>query len=262
MSLVLEIPPAVTQEFSLMIQSVGLTNGVRMISAARTPLRADALPAAGRGGAIVMSAGLGWIVPPVSAPMAELSFATLWMSFGVARWLLPRLPVGAHDVGGAFGPRAIAELFGLAVIGRVVGSIIGSGLDLLVFSEWVLRFGVSERLGTPTSLILMATNTEVGAVAKAWWFGGIEPDVWRWWWTAVPVVVAPLGARFVGVQARQRVVGFLLVSIVVRFVASVVIVPADTPSRASLCAGTFLAGAVAVVSLSGAVRGVAVEGHG
>lgn len=256
MTLVLGIPPAVARDFALMIQSVGMTAAAWTIVATRTPVRSDAIPAAALGGAVGMVAGLGWIAPFVAAPVAKLFFTSLWLSFGVALWLHQRQPVSEHEVGAAFGPGAHAGLFGVGVIGGIVGSITGSGLDLLTFSVLVLRFGVSERLGTPTSVVLMASNAVVGAVAKGWWLDGIEPAVWSWWLAAVPVVVvgAPLGARFVRVQPRRRIVGFLLVSIVVQFVASVVIVPANTPRLIGLCAVTFLTGAAAFLALAGAGR--------
>jgi len=80
-------------------------------------------------------------------------------------------------------------------IGGIFTSLGGSGLDICSFSILTLLFGVSERIATPTSIILMAGNT---LVAFLWVgvSGTINTSCWGMWMACIPVVVvgAPLGS--------------------------------------------------------------------
>lgn len=57
----------------------------------------------------------------------------------------------------------------------------GSGLDILVFSLLVLRFGISEAVATPTSVILMGLNAAVGFAWKGGAGSGMASEVWGYW---------------------------------------------------------------------------------
>ena len=50
----------------------------------------------------------------------------------------------------------------LGVVGGTFSALAGSGVDICSFSVLCLLFRVSEKVATPTSVVLMAINTCVG----------------------------------------------------------------------------------------------------
>jgi uncharacterized membrane protein YfcA len=98
-------------------------------------------------------------------------------------------------------------------IGGVFTSLGGSGLDICSFSMLTLLFGVSERIATPTSIILMAGNT---LVAFLWVgaSGSINSACWGMWMACIPVVVigAPLGS-ILSSHWHRLVIALLVVAI-------------------------------------------------
>jgi len=132
----------------------------------------------------------------------------------------------------------------------VISSITGSGLDIVTFSLLVLRLRISEKIATPTSVVLMGCNALVGALYRGQIQGELAPAAWNYWWVCVPIVVvgAPFGARFIKDKSRLYVSALLYGSILVQFVAAILIVPRAMPdwdSRLRLLAfsaAIFLAG--------------------
>ena len=74
-------------------------------------------------------------------------------------------------------------------MGGIVSSLTGSGLDIMTFTLLTLYFRVSEKVATPTSVVLMAGNAVVGFV----WRGAVQRqlplEAWNFWYVCIPVVV-------------------------------------------------------------------------
>lgn len=64
-----------------------------------------------------------------------------------------------------------------------------SGIDICTFSILTLLFRVSEKIATPTSVVLMALNTLLGFIYRQLVMGGVEPAAVRFFTVCVPVVV-------------------------------------------------------------------------
>ena len=64
-----------------------------------------------------------------------------------------------------------------------------SGIDICTFSILTLLFRVSEKVATPTSVVLMAINTLVGFMYRQLAMGGVEREAIRFFTVCVPVVV-------------------------------------------------------------------------
>ena len=54
-------------------------------------------------------------------------------------------------------------------LGGIFSAITGSGVDICSFSMLSLLFRVSEKVSTPTSIVLMAINTCVGTYSKLYY---------------------------------------------------------------------------------------------
>jgi len=244
MTLGFGIAPSTARDFSLMIQAVGMTAASVAIFSARIPVAVKALIPAIAGGALGVVLGLEYIAPNLPPAFAKMTFASVWLAFAGALYLMNRDHDRAVNLSLDNAPGWAFPVLALGgVAGGVVTSITGSGLDILTFALLVLLFRVSEKVATPTSVVLMASNAAVGALWKGTLGAGLAPDAWDYWWVCVPVVVigAPMGARFIANKSRAFIVGLLSVSIAVQFIAAIFIIP-QTPTLLLYSAAVFLMG--------------------
>lgn len=105
-------------------------------------------------------------------------------------------------------------LFFTGFVGGICSAMGGSGLDICSFSVLTLLFCVSERVATPTSIVLMALNSIVAFLWRDLYSHAIDPESWRMWLCCVPVVCicAPLGALLMS-HWHRLVIAFLVVVI-------------------------------------------------
>jgi uncharacterized protein len=244
MTLGFGIAPGTARDFSLMIQAVGMSAASIAIFSARIPVAFKALIPAISGGALGVVLGLEYVAPVLPPAFAKMTFASVWLSFAGALFLMNREGDRAVVADLSDAPSWAFPVLALGgVVGGVVTSITGSGLDILTFALLVLLFRVSERVATPTSVVLMASNAVVGALWKGTLGAGLAVEAWDYWWVCVPVVVigAPMGARFIATKSRAFIVGILTVSIAVQFIAAICIIP-QTGTLMLYSAAVFLIG--------------------
>jgi len=246
MTLLLGISPAVARDFSHLIQSVGMTAASLTILLGGIAVHRPTLLYAGFSGAVGVVLSLSFVahlIPPVPA---KLMFTSVWLSFGACLafivFVARTRPV---ETFACTGWRPILVLLVAGLVGGLISGIFGTGLDILVFSVIVLVFGLHERVATPTSVILMAGNSLV-AVAWRELLPFTEPmaaQAWAYWYACVPVVAigAPLGALFIARRSRTFIAGLLMVSILVQYGLSLVVLPIDA-ALMGLSLATFAAG--------------------
>lgn len=228
MTLGFKIPPSTARDFSLMIQAVGMSAASAAILWNRIPIVWRALAPAILGGSIGIVLGLEYIAPLIPPAFAKMTFASAWLSFAGALYLMNRNENRSTIPDLSQAPKWYPYVLTLGgVLGGVITSITGSGLDILTFALLVLLFRVDEKVATPTSVILMASNAVVGSLWKASYGAGLAPEAWDYWWVCVPVVVvgAPLGARWIAGMTRVFISRLLTSSILIQFIAAVVIIP-------------------------------------
>lgn len=229
MTLGFGIQPAVARDFSLLIQSVGMTAAAITIFAMRTRVVPQALIWSSIGGAIGIVIGLEFIAPLLTPAFAKMLFTSAWLSFAFALYWINRYRDREVHLGITnFLPRHAVLLVVTGVVGGIVSGITGSGLDIATFALLVLRLRICESVATPTSVVLMGINACVGAL----WKGQsgtmtLDPQAWNYWWVCVPIVVigAPAGAAFIKTRSRHFVARLLYASIAIQFVAALIIVP-------------------------------------
>lgn len=261
MTLLFAIPPMIARDFGLMCQTVGMGAAALVVLTRRTPIATDALRWAAPAGIVGLAFGLRFVAPHLSGPAVKIFFCSLWAAFALAHVRASRHSRAARaerdDHTARTDHAARADLADHAerapttsrswlavagLLGGVVSSLVGTGLDIVVFSVLVLRLGVSETVATPTSVVLMAIGSAFGFALRAL-DGGPAPDAWAYWWTCVPVVVvgAPLGARFIEGRGRVFLSRLLYVSIVGQLVGALVLLPL-TPMLVLFGLATFVAG--------------------
>ena len=137
---------------------------------------------------------------------------------------------------------------GTGFLGGIFSAVSGSGVDICSFSVLSLLFRVSEKVSTPTSIVLMAINTCVGEFIAArpvtflchssillsgfYWrqfmtVGGAEEEAWGYLIVCVPIVVvfAPLGSIISSHFHRQVLAAFVYLTDTAALITGLVVVP-------------------------------------
>lgn len=197
MTLAFDVSPVVARDFSFMIQSVGMTCAAFTIFCMGVRLEYNALLFCTLGGVLGLYLGLEHIAPEMDPPMKKIFFVCVWFAFAAALYILNR------DYGRrsflevpAFKPWKGAVLVAAGVAGGIFSAISGSGIDICSFAVLTLLFRVSEKVATPTSVVLMAINTVVGYMFREFYYDAISLEAKEFLYACMPVVCvgAPLGA--------------------------------------------------------------------
>jgi uncharacterized membrane protein YfcA len=265
MTLLFNIDPSIARDFSLMIQSVGMIAASITIFALGIQVEKRALIFGTIGGATGICLGLTFIAPQVSPPMAKVFFTSLWLSFAFALLLINRYKNRPTvDAIANHNSMSAAALIIAGMAGGMVSSITGSGLDILIFAVLVLYFRVSEKVATPTSVVLMGINALTGFFYKDFALGGMAEAAWDYWYVCVPIVVvgAPLGSYVIKRMHRHSIAWILYISIFTQYIAAILIIP-HTTELWIFNIGTFLTGSVifAVIAKTGAIKKTWLPGH-
>ena len=191
--------PTLGRDFSLAIQSIGMTSATLFILCRRQPIEWPMLRWAVLGSAIGTPIGVLLLAPLVSGLFIKVLFAVVWCSFGVLHLYRVKefvqhegLAPGAHRF-----DRNAGFLVGL-LAGATVSSITGVGVDMVLYAVLVLLCQADLKIAIPTSVIIMTFISLFGLVTKTL-FGSLQPGVFENWLGAAPVVIlgAPLGAFIV-----------------------------------------------------------------
>ncbi|HEX5023710.1 MAG TPA: sulfite exporter TauE/SafE family protein [Agriterribacter sp.] len=246
MTLVFKIHPAEARNFSLAIQSVGMTAASLWIIAQKVKIERSYLRLCFIGGTIGLIAGTYFIVPLTTPAYSKMLFVSFWLSFGIALYVVNyyRRRLIRTTLPALTGYQQ-AELVGIGFTGGILSAILGSGIDICTFAFITMKYNLSEKVATPTSVLLMASNAITGFLLHRLVINDIQPVVYNYWLVSIPVVMmgAPLGAFVVSRAKRLHIVNFLCTVIVVQFVGAMLII---NPSGKLLyfSAGSFLAGII------------------
>lgn len=228
----LHIPPQDAKLFSLAIQSVGMTAASAVIIYANIQVEWRVIRWATLGGlfGMVVGAALAPYLPP---PVLKMSFTAMIGSFAVT--LLALNAHGErffHSQLSLFGGRERIFLVVIGFCGGTMGGLIGNGIDIMAFSLIVLLFRLSEKVATPTSVILMAINAIVGFAWHVLVLDNPETRLWTpqvqaYWLAAIPVVVvgAPMGAMLCSWLERITIARILIGLVTLEVISSLLIIP-------------------------------------
>ncbi len=238
----LHIPPYDARNFSLAIQSVGMGAASLSILWLRVPIERRALLYAGVPGIAGVIFGAYYVAPFVPPVIVRTSFTVLVTSLGVALLLVNREQGAGRNQGLTwFGGRERIILMSAGFLGGIVSALVGTGANSVAFMVMVLLFRVSEKIVTPTTVILMTMATIPGFLIHLFWLKDFSPAVMGYWLAAVPVVAvgAPLGALICSHMSRTAIVNVLLILIALEFVSTLLLVPIS-PAVLFASAGTLL----------------------
>lgn len=234
MTLLFDIAPNVARNFSLAIQSVGMTAAALWIVAHRIPIERTYLSLGLVGGTGGIVFGTFFIAPYVPAAYSKMLFVSFWLSYGLALFLLNH--VWQRSTRTTLPVLTTAqrwEIMGVGIIGGILSAILGNGLDICTFAFVTLKYRLSEKIATPTSVVLMASNAVVGFFLHGAILQDMQPEAIDYWLVSVPVVLfgAPLGAYVVSKLHRLVIASLLYLIIAAQFVGALLII---RPSAALL----------------------------
>ncbi len=224
---VLYIAPLDAKVFSLAIQSVGMTAASLTIIALRVPVAWPVIAWASLGGLAgvsISSAALSPLLPP---GLLKMLFTAMIVSFALPLAVLTWQKRLYNDTMPFFGAREKAIMLLTGTIGGGMTGLVGNGIDIICFSVMVLLFRLSEKVSTPTSVIMMAVNALAGFALHGFLLGAFTAPVERYWLAAVPVVVigAPLGAYCCTKLNSRAIAVILILLILIELISSLILIP-------------------------------------
>lgn len=197
MSLVLKEPPGIGRDLAMSLQSVGLSSASFSIFFMRVHIEKHALLLNLAGSAVGVVFGLELVDPNLTPAMKNMGFSSIFFGFAFAlflvNWKSKRTMVN-NIVNLNWWKRCVLLFTGFC--GGIFTSFAGSGADICMFSVLTLLFKVSEKVATPTSVILMAMTSLVGWFWRSLVTQTMPLTSWEYLLVVMPVVVvgAPFGA--------------------------------------------------------------------
>ena len=228
MTLLFNITPAIARNFSLAIQSCGMTAAAFFLINRKTPLEKTYLFFCSIGGLGGMIGGSYFIAPYLAHAYAKMFFVSLWLSFGIVLFYLnsqqkrkikeklPKLNLTEQGF-----------LIFIGFLGGIITSIAGSGLDILTFSVVTTRYHLSEKIATPTSVCLMAINSIAGFLLHSFILNDFGIQEFNYWLVSIPVVIffAPMGAYYISNKTRDFIANLLYIVLTIQFIGACLIIP-------------------------------------
>lgn len=227
MTLGFQISPEVARNFSLAIQSIGMTAATLWIFAKRIEIEKTYLGLVMAGGTAGIVLASFYIVPLVAPAYAKMMFVSFWLSFGIALYVINH--IRKRDTCTSLASLTVgqkAELLFIGFLGGTLSAIFGNGIDICSFAYVTLKYNLSEKIATPTSVVLMASNAIVGTLLHFIIFQDMQQEAINYWLVCIPVVMlgAPLGAFLVDKINRISIAYLLYTIILVQFVAALFII--------------------------------------
>ena len=215
LNIFLNIDRSLARDFSLMVQSIGMTSASILILSRRECRLRDFRPLLWW----VPVSFLGFVIgmetlQGIRVPVIQAVFLSLTMAFAVAYLRSPHR--GFVDVIGSRHGKDHAMTAVILLLGGLCSSLFGTGADILIYTLLVTRFALKEKRATELSIVLMASLSILGFA----WRGVVQHDLTssqvQAWLCAAPVVLvmAPLGAAVLRrVDQEWMLRGIVLINI-------------------------------------------------
>jgi uncharacterized protein len=194
LSVFFSIDRVLARDFSLMIQSIGMTSAsIYILSRQGAVLRAYKpvlwfIPVAFAGFVIGM---LTLQTMPVY--IIQALFLSLITTFAIAYVFGEHR--GDRDELSISGTKDRLMLTGILLLAGMCGSLFGTGTDILIYTLLVTHFRLREKTATHMSIMLMAATSVLGYAYRHFVDNGLSSEQVRTWLCAYPVVLfmAPFG---------------------------------------------------------------------
>ena len=195
LSIFFDIKREMARDFSLMIQSVGMTSASIWILTRRANRLADYAPVLW----FVPICFLGFVVgmlllQTIPVYIIQALFLSLILTFALA-YISSKHRGDRHTLSvDGYGDKVL--LAAALIAGGMCASLFGTGADIVLYTALVTRFRMDEKVGTHMSIMVMAAISVLGYAYRFFWDGDITEYQVRTWLCAYPVVLfmAPFGS--------------------------------------------------------------------
>ncbi|CAD5227057.1 unnamed protein product [Bursaphelenchus xylophilus] len=214
MTLLLHLDPTVARDFSLMIQSCGMTASAFTIMFMQVKVEWHSLIYTSMGSFISIILTLQYLDDLIDEAQKKMTFVAVWFAFAISLFILnTQKKRQTYDTIVDFGFWNGVILFITGLFGGSLSAWTGSGVDICSFSMLTLFFRVSEKVATPTSVVLMCVNTLTGFYWRHLIQDEISDLAWEYFAVSVPVAVttSPLGALLSSHLHRQVLAFFIYI---------------------------------------------------
>ena len=214
-----DYPTHVGRDFSLAVQSIGMTSASLLIWCRKQALARTVLQGSIIGVTLGLPIGLFAISPWVSEFAVKALFSVLWASFGIYHLRYGR---ELRQQTGFISHHQSTDLRVGLLLGMIGGlttvAFTGVGIDMLVYSTLILMYRANIAIAIPTSVVIMAYASVYGSVFQTL-TGAWSPGVIEQWLTAAPVVAlgAPLGVLVVSRLAPRTNIAIVSVLCLAQF---------------------------------------------
>ena len=236
-TLILKIDPPVARNFAFAIQSIGMTSASLLIIGMRLKVEWNYIIFVTIGGVFGLFLGTYYVVPYVSPVQAKLFFVSLYLSFGIALWLQNRRPQReVFEKIENFKNSDKGKLIIFGLVGGIISSIFGTGINIFTFCLMTIYYRVSEKVATPSSVIIMTIETILGLFIHTQLINDFQPEAFEIWLACVPFVAvfAPLGAFVISKMPRKGIATLLYWILIVQFFGAMIVIK-PTFMQFSLC---------------------------
>jgi uncharacterized membrane protein YfcA len=110
----------------------------------------------------------------------------------------------------------------LGVIGGVISSIFGTGINIFSFCFMTIYYRINEKVAIPSSVIIMTIETLFGFFIHAGVVKDFQKQAFEMWLICIPFVAifAPLGSYVINRVSRKAAANFLSIILVVQFIGA------------------------------------------
>ncbi len=226
-TLILKIDPPVARNFAFAIQSIGMTSASLLIIGMRLKVDWNYIIFVTIGGVFGLFLGTYYVVPYISPVQAKLFFVSLYLSFGIALWMQNRRQQReVFDKIENFKNSDQGRLIAFGLVGGIISSIFGTGINIFTFCLMTIYYRVSEKVATPSSVIIMTIETILGLFIHTQLTKDFQPEAFEIWLACVPFVAvfAPLGAFVISKMPRKGIATLLYWILIIQFFGAMIVI--------------------------------------
>ena len=225
-TLLLKISPDDARNFAFAIQSIGMTAASIYILNKKMKLEWHYIRYVTLFGLPGLLVGTWFLLPYIVPATAKLIFVSLWFGFGLVLWWqnrnkeaarLDSLPVLKTK------DKMLLSTFGF--MGGLISSLFGTGINILSYCFIVSYYRISEKIATPSSVLIMTVETLFGFYLHAIVLNDFSARSFDMWLACIPLVIffAPLGSYVIQFLPRRRVAQFLSVVLMIQYIGAMLV---------------------------------------
>ncbi len=225
MTIFFNISPAIARDFSLMIQTFGMLMAALAIILFKVKVLKKTLIITALSGAVGMAIGFSFLQGVFPPAYLKIFFTSLWLSFGFVLLKVSKTRPQQESLQ-LKETKDFLALCIIGILGGIVTSLTGSGIDILLFSYLTLNRGICIKVATPTSVVLMGISAALGFFIKSNFYQPMSLDAVNFLLVCIPVVIigAPFGSLFIKDKTKGFVQNFLLVLIFIQYISSIILI--------------------------------------